>query len=171
MFDQRATVVDQALHDAEVVIREPVWLCGLRSSVELKALRDYPYRILPVVGKALLRFGVDPVGPPVSVFRSCGDGRFDITAAYPTMERLILGRPFLPIRLPGGLAVQAIHLGPWRTLLSAHDRLSEWLTAHRVPVPPMMWEEYLVGPDLTDDPPAWRTRVVVPLPGWGRETT
>ena len=164
MIDQHGTVADRALRSVEVVIREPVWLCGIRSNVELKRLRDYPYRILPIVVIALRRFGVETAGPPVCLFRPCGDGRFDVTAACPTRERVTIGQPFRHARLPGGPAAQVTHLGSWSTLLFTYDRLSEWLTAHRVPAPSVMWEEYQVGPELTGDLAAWRTRIVVPLP-------
>jgi len=120
--------------------------------------------LLPIFAKALRGFGVDTVGPPVSVVRPCGGERFDVAAAYPTMGRLVIGQPFLHTRPPGGRALQVTHLGPWSTLLSTYDRLAEWLTAHRVAVPPMMYEEYVVGPDLINDPAAWRARIVVPLP-------
>jgi effector-binding domain-containing protein len=86
-----------------------------------------------------------------------------MTIAYSTAEPLVIGKPFVAARVPGGRVVQALHLGSWQTLLSTYDRLSDWLGAHRVLRVPLMWEEYLVGPDLADDPAVWQTRVVVPL--------
>jgi hypothetical protein len=91
-------------------------------------------------------------------------GTFDVTAGYPTAKPLKIGSPFTGERLPGGRIVHVLHLGPWSTLLSTYDRLSEWLVAHRLSLVPLMWEEYLVGPDTVADPAAWRTRIVVPLP-------
>lgn len=152
--------VDRALCDAEVVTRAPVFLFGMRDRVGLTALHTRTQRSLPIVAKALRRLGVEPSGPPVTLYRPCGDGSFEMTIAYPTAEPLVIGKPFVAARLPGGRAVQAMHLGSWQTLLSSYDRLSEWLAAHRVLSVPLMWEEYVV---LAGDPAGWQTRVVVPL--------
>lgn len=165
MIEQQAATTGPALCDAEVVTRTPVHLCGIRAGVDLAALRDFPRHMLPVVARALRRVRSAPAGPPVTMIRlSAGGTGFLVTAAYPTTEPLVLGQPFVHTVLPGGRVVQAVHVGPWHSLLSTYDRLNEWLTAHRIGAPSLMWEEYLVGPEAADDAAVWRTRVVVPLP-------
>ncbi|GAA4607498.1 hypothetical protein BJY16_006362 [Actinoplanes octamycinicus] len=155
---------DPAVCDAELAIRLPIRLFGLRAEVGVHGLRTFPLRMLPIVAAALHRLGVPPRGPAMSLLRPLDDGRFEVTAAYPTRVPRLVGKPFVSPRLPGGPAAQVLHLGSWNSLLGSYDRLSEWLAAHRIRAVPVMWEEYLVGPDQVDDPAAWRTRIAVPVP-------
>jgi effector-binding domain-containing protein len=167
MNERRDLAADPAVCDAEVVGRESVHLIGIRDTVALKALHSYPLQTLPVIAAVLRHNEVWPAGPATALFRPREAGAFEVTAGYPTATRLELGQPFTCDRLPAGPAVQAMHVGPWDTLLSTYDRLNEWLAVHRVPFVPLMWEEYVVGPELVADPTTWRTRIVVPLPPRG----
>lgn len=160
---EQTNTTEPALCDAEVVTRTPAYLFGMRHSIELKALHTHPQLTLPIVAKALHRLGIEPSGPPVALLRPRRDGSFEMTVAYPAAEPLVLGRPFVAARLPGGRVVQALHRGSWQTLLYTYDRLSEWLAAHGVRSVPLMWEEYLVGPDQVGEPANWRTRLIVPF--------
>jgi effector-binding domain-containing protein len=81
-----------------------------------------------------------------------------------TRHRTVGGAPFVHDRLPNGPAVQIVHLGSIDSLLFTYDRLGEWLAVHHVQPTTLMWEEYLIGSDDTDQCAAWRTRVVCPLP-------
>ncbi|GID29005.1 GyrI-like domain-containing protein [Paractinoplanes brasiliensis] len=171
MHEQGLLDAGVAPHDAEVATSQPVSLFGIRGTVKLTVLRSYPQDILPVVASALQRLRVQAAGPPVCVLRPRGDGQFDVLAAYPTSRRPRIGQPFTTCRLSGGLVVRALHHGPWTTLLNTYDRLSEWLALHHIRQVPLMWEEYLVGPDRTGDPAMWRTRIVVPLTGTSARIT
>ncbi|KUL23559.1 hypothetical protein ADL15_46185 [Actinoplanes awajinensis subsp. mycoplanecinus] len=161
---QTSSVADPGARGVESATRRPHNLVGIRSTVELGALHTFPRLILPVMTSALRRTGKRPAGPPTAVFRPRVDGTFEVTAGYPTVGRHVLGRPFTSERLPGGDMVQIMHCGSWSTLLFSYDRLNEWLSARRVSLVSLMWEEYVVGPDLVADSAAWRTRIVVPLP-------
>jgi hypothetical protein len=163
MSEQSNLTAGPAWCDAEVVARRPSRLVGLRAMVGLTELRRFPERTLPVVRRAADRVGVRAVGPATSLIRPHG-GRFEVTTALPVAGRAQPGLPFVVVKLSGGLVAQVVHQGSWETLLGAYDRLSEWLTVRRVATVPLMWEEYLIGPDQIDDPRRWRTRIVVPLP-------
>jgi hypothetical protein len=149
--------------DTEIVARRPIRLFGLRDRLGPADLRGFPYRALPVVRQALHDRGMRAVGPATALLRPSG-GRFEVTLAVPVTGRARPASPFVVVKLSGGLVAQLVHQGPWDTLLNAYDRLSEWLSARRVTAVPLMWEEYLVGPEQADDPSRWRTRIAVPLP-------
>jgi effector-binding domain-containing protein len=163
MCERRAETATPAWCDAEIVARRPLQLVGLRATVGLAELRRFPEGALPVVRQAVHRAGMRAVGPTMSLLRSNG-GRFEVTVAVPVAGRVRPTSPLIVVKLSGGLVAQVMHQGPWDTLLAAYDRLSEWLTARRVAIVPLMWEEYLIGPDQAEDPSRWRTRITVPLP-------
>ena len=72
------------------------------------------------------------------------------------------GDPLVHEHLPGRSAVRSVHVGPYSRLPEVYHRLSR-LFADRDLVPPqVMWEEYLIGPDTTDESRCL-TRVVYPL--------
>jgi effector-binding domain-containing protein len=163
MSEQSNLTAGPAWCDAEVVARRPSRLFGLRAMVGLTELHRFPERTLPVVRQAAKRAGVRAVGPATSLIRPEG-GQLEVTMALPVTGRAQPSLPFVVVKLSGGLVAQVVHRGSWDTLLGAYDRLSEWLTVRRVTTVPLMWEEYLIGPDHIDDPRSWRTRIVVPLP-------
>ncbi|MEV4703015.1 GyrI-like domain-containing protein [Actinoplanes sp. NPDC049316] len=158
-----ATLV-AAIADAEVVAVERTEICGTRHAVAVRALRRIPEAAVPEAVSLLRRAGARPVGPPVAIFRQRTAAEFQVTVGCPVRTPVSAQAGIVADELPGGHAVQAIHLGPYETLPSTYDRLAEWLTGHRFPPPSLMWEEYVVGPDDAEDPGQWRTRIVLPLP-------
>ncbi|MFI1996628.1 hypothetical protein [Actinoplanes sp. NPDC020271] len=157
--------VDPRVVGVEVVTRAAVPIVGFRATASLCALRARSSAALRTMSVLLERAGVWPAGPATVILRPNNrPDSFEIMAGY-SLPGHALGVDLATDRLPGGLAVQAVHPGSWDTLLGTYDQVGEWLAARHVTEVPLMWEEYLVGPQATEDVHAWRTRVVVPLPG------
>ena len=60
----------------------------------------------------------------------------------------------VPGELPGGRAVEAIHIGPYETLATTYQEIQGWTRQHDLRPAPLMWESYLTDP--ADPVPAWR---------------
>jgi hypothetical protein len=162
-MSEQSTTVEPAWCDAEIAARRATRLFGMRATFGSTELRGYPERALPVVRQALRGAGVRAVGPATALLRPSGGG-FEMTVAVPVTGRVRPRTPFVVVKLSGGLVAQLVHQGPWDALLNAYDRLSEWLSTRRVTTVPLMWEEYLIGPEQAVDPSHWQTRIAVPLP-------
>lgn len=154
-----------APHATVAVVTEPAHtVTGLRQTVEMQALSDFFASAMPTVAAELADAGLRPNGAPISIYRQRGGGAFDVTVGFPVDGEPETGGPLVSETLPGGPVAATVHSGSYDTLASTYDLVIAWLTARHIAVPEMMWEEYLVGPDSTPDPDAWRTRVVFPLP-------
>lgn len=162
---ENVDVVQPEIIDVETVLRRPVSLIGFQTTAPLDALRTRSLAALRTMAVLLDRADVRPDGPATVVFRpNSRPDTFEVTAGYSLPAGEVLGFELVTDRLPGGPAMQAVHHGPWETLLGTYDQLGEWLAARQVHEVPLMWEEYLVGPETSGDVHDWRTRVVVPLP-------
>lgn len=162
MSETLARAGGRALPEAEIVENERVEVAGVRGRLRVTEVREWTRRTLPVVAARLAGAGVRPAGAPVAVLRPCEDGSFEVTAGYP-VERLPMGTRLDRDALPGGQAVRALHSGSWDSLLTTYDRLFEWLVGHGRSPGPLMWEQYVVGPQAGEASDTWRTIVSCPL--------
>ncbi|GID29759.1 GyrI-like domain-containing protein [Paractinoplanes brasiliensis] len=153
---------ETALRDAEVVTCSRARIAGFQAVVRVPELRHWTQNVLPDAAAALRRRGARPVGPPIVVLRPRSDGAIEVTAGY-QIDSASPADGLGCEMLPAGPAARAVHAGPHESLLSAYDRVLERLTVRLRGTVPVMWEEYLVGPELTDSPAAWRTAVICPL--------
>lgn len=162
MSDAMARAAGQAPPDAEIVDEEPVQVAGLRRRLRVTQLRGWTRRTLSVVSDALSTAGARPVGPPVAVLRPLPDGGLEVTAGFPVDHRPP-GTSLEHDTLPAGKALQVAHLGSYESLAAAYDRLFERLAGHDGAAGPLLWEQYVVGPQDTDVVDAWYTVVRCPL--------
>ena len=139
----------------------PRMIAGLRKRVPVADLADFFARAVPAVADELGRARITPSGPPVSVYRQELGNTFEVTVGFPVTRMPATGR-LTPMRLPGGRAVQGVHVGSYATLPGMYAKLSEWFAGRHLQPPAMMWEEYLVGPDARGEA-GCLTRVVFPL--------
>jgi len=153
-----ATATDRV----EVTTVPAQMVVGRRESVAMTELPTFFGRMIPIVTAEFARHGIVPAGPPTAVHTSEAAQVFDVTVGFPVEGAPPAVGGLAVQRLPAGRVVRAEHIGPYRTLPSMYAALSAWFADHaRVP-PPLMWEEYLVGPGAADES-AYRTRVVYPL--------
>jgi effector-binding domain-containing protein len=67
--------------------------------------------------------------------------------------------------LPGGRAVEAVHVGPYETMTQTYETLQAWMSENDLVPGVGMWECYLSDPEAEPDPANWRTKIVWPLAG------
>jgi effector-binding domain-containing protein len=66
--------------------------------------------------------------------------------------------------LPGGPAVQVVHVGPYDTLSESYERLARWAGDQGLALGPVMWETYLTEPTPEATEPM-QTRITWPVRG------
>jgi effector-binding domain-containing protein len=142
---------------------EPQVVVGLREVVALQDLTPFFERAFTAVDAELTREALSPAGPWLAIYRGVPTDAVDVTAG------VSVGRPITPsggldvVTLPGGAAVQALHVGPYDQLATTYGELERWLGDRSLQAGPVMWEEYLVGPDTEPDASRWQTRIVQPV--------
>jgi len=62
--------------------------------------------------------------------------------------------------VPGGAAIETVHIGPYETLGDAYRQLAGWMQQYARHPAELSWESYLTGPD---DPAGPETLVVWPI--------
>jgi effector-binding domain-containing protein len=144
----------------EVVLPERT-IAGLRERVATGDMPAFFARAVPAAAAELGRAGIAPAGPPVAAYRQEIGDTFEVTVGFPVAAAPRTDA-LVRMTLPAGRVVQAVHAGPYETLTETYGRLADWFAARHLTPPPLMWEDYLVGPEGGAD--ACRTRVVFPLP-------
>ena len=101
-------------------------------------------------------------GAIIGLYYRVDERGFDMAVAVPVAE--------IPEHLPDGIisgtispgpAYTAIHRGSYDALPAAWDEMMATIGSVDTTMP--CWEEYLVGPETTDDPASWETRLVQPV--------
>jgi effector-binding domain-containing protein len=161
----RSTVHDAAaspVQGVDVVTTQPRRIVGLRERVAIADLSGYFARALPLVAERLGRAGIHLIGPPVAVYRDERGQEFVVTVGFPVDHAPMAIDGLVRETLPGGRAVRAVHSGPYESLPETYARLGAWFAQRAIQPPTMMWEEYLVGPNVTGEK-GCVTEVVFPL--------
>jgi effector-binding domain-containing protein len=141
----------------------PRTLLGMHAIVAQPRLTEFFGQAFSVVATELAVQGETPAGPPVALYRWESGSLLDVTAGFPVRGPVDETVTTTIATLPGGEAVEAIHTGPYESLATDYAAITGWLRDHGLTPSPVMWEEYLVGPESEEDPERWMTRIVFPL--------
>jgi AraC family transcriptional regulator len=104
--------------------------------------------------------GLQIVGPPVFICRAASpeecvhahdDGMTDLEVAFPIAGDAREEGGILVYELPGGTMARIIHLGPYRDMVSALNRLFDWLAANGKTVTGPVREVYHNSPQDTPE--------------------
>jgi effector-binding domain-containing protein len=149
--------------DAERIEVEPRSMVGVHELVTLSELPSVFGRALVMVTEELERQGAAPAGPPVALYQGITSDKVDVTVGFPVDRSVVPAHDVVVVTLPGGPAVQTVHIGPYDRLHETYAELSQWMSARGVTPAGSMWEQYLVGRDVDPDPARWRTLIVYPI--------
>ena len=152
------------IHDPEVVTLEPQPVALLRETVRMDALTDFFDRAFHAVARTAGAQGMAPAGPPLGVYFGMPGETVDVGAGFPTHIPVTPDAGVTPETLPGGRAVQVLHVGSYGALQATYGRLMAWVAEQGLTPGPLMWETYLTEPD-DSDPEATQTLIVWPLAG------
>lgn len=146
--------------DPLIVTLQPTTVAALRETVRMDALPDFFDRAFHAVTAAATAQGVAIAGPPLGIYFSMPTDTVDVAAGFPTSAPVGDADDVSNVNLPGGRAVQLLHVGPYDTLERAYGALEAWVAEQSLALGPFMWETYLNEPV---DPATTQTLIVWPL--------
>jgi AraC family transcriptional regulator len=131
----------------------------------MDSLREFFHRAYPAVLAAVQQQGTQLAGPPFALYRGTPSDVVDVEAGFPLAARYPGGGAggVSAGLLPGGRALEAVHVGPYDTLPNTYRALTARMQADGLTPGESMWESYLTDPAADADPAGWRTLVVWPL--------
>ena len=112
---------------------------------------------------AVLAQGRTPVGPWFTHHLRITPELFDFEACVPVDQPVTAVRRVVPGEWPAMRVARAIYQGPYEGLAEAWGRFRAWIAEQGLTGRDDLYERYLVGPESTEDPQAYRTELNQPL--------
>lgn len=148
----------------EIVELEPQEAIAVRGDVAIADLPAFFKRAFHEAAKAANASGVAIVGPPFSFYPEMPtQTAVAVEAGFPVSAPAEGHGDAHRLVLPGGRAVQAMHVGPYDTLERTYTVVRSWIAERGLQQAGGMWECYLSDPEVERDPATWRTRIVCPV--------
>lgn len=137
----------------------------LRETVPMVALRSFFGRAYGAVTGAAQQQHIQLAGPPFAMYHGMPTDVVDVEAGFPVAAPLPQSGDggVTAGSLPGGQALQAMHIGPYETLPETYEAVMAKMRADGLTPGDAMWEYYLSDPAAEPDPAAWKTLVVWPV--------
>ncbi|GGM95017.1 hypothetical protein GCM10009721_21630 [Terrabacter tumescens] len=129
----------------------------LRATVAMDELPAFFARAFTAAAAAVAKQGRDVAGPPFGLYRSMPSTTVDVEAGFPVTAPLEPDGEVVPGTLPGGRAVEAVHVGPYDTMGETYGQVEQWMVGQRLVPGYLVWESYLSDPEREPDPATWRT--------------
>jgi DNA-binding transcriptional MerR regulator/effector-binding domain-containing protein len=112
--------------------------------------------------------GVAPAGSAAGLYvpEIADDGPQSVEAALPVATPFALptGEAEVGIgEVPAARAAVLVHAGSYDDIGETYRALGAWVARHAEPTGERIREWYVVGPDATADPTAWRTEIAWPI--------
>ena len=131
----------------------------LRAKVAMDVVTTFFARAFATTAAALAKQGHAPAGPPFGLYRGMPTAVVDVEAGFPVSTPVEPAGDVVPSILPGGPAVEAVHVGPYDTMGETYGQVEQWMVGQRLVPGPVVWESYLSDPEREPDPATWRTVV------------
>jgi effector-binding domain-containing protein len=137
----------------------------LRETVPMVALRSFFGRAYGAVMGAAQQQHIQLAGPPFAMYHGMPTDVVDVEAGFPVAAPLPWSGDggVTAGSLPGGQALEAMHIGPYETLPETYGAIMAKMRADNLTPGDAMWEYYLSDPAAEPDPAAWKTLVVWPV--------
>ncbi|MGY3556491.1 GyrI-like domain-containing protein [Williamsia sp. R60] len=136
---------------------------GIREQVPISELSEFFARAFGSTMAALQAQGVDTAGPPFGKYFGQPSDVVDVEAGFPVATPITPVDDVVPGTLPGGKAVEAVHVGPYDTMAGTYAELERYCADARLKPGVVMWESYLSDPEAEPDPEKWRTQICWPI--------
>ena len=147
----------------EIVELEPQEAVAVGGDLPVADLPAFFERAFHEAAEAASASGAGIVGPPFGFYPQMPTETVTVEAGFPVSRPVEATGGAHPFVLPGGRAVQAVHVGPFDTLETTYEELLSWMEARDLLPAAGMWECYLSDPTVEPDPSRWRTRIVCPI--------
>ncbi len=115
------------------------------------------------VHSAVAAQGIAPAGPWFTHHLRRPTDTFDFEVCIPVSRPVAVSGRVQPAEWPAMTVARATYTGPYEGLHGAWSEFHDWLAANHHNTAPDLYERYLVGPDTTPDPAAWRTELNCPI--------
>jgi effector-binding domain-containing protein len=129
----------------------------LRDTVATDELPTFFARAFATTAAAIARQGRAPAGPPFGLYHGMPSATVDVEAGFPVTAPLEPDGEVVPSTLPGGPAVEAVHVGPYDTMGETYGQVEQWMVGQRLVPGAVVWESYLSDPEREPEPATWRT--------------
>ena len=149
--------------ETRIVELSPQPTAVVHEQVPMDSMQEFFARAYDAVSHILAEQGVSPAGPPMSVYHGMPSETVDVEAGFPVAAPIQPGDGVVASSLPGGRAVESVHIGPYDTLSETYGEVQRRIEAEGLRPASDMWESYLSDPETKPDPAYWRTRVVWPV--------
>ncbi len=149
--------------NVEIVELEPQETVAVRGDVAIADLPQFFERAFDAAFRCAETSRVELVGPPFGFYPEMPDETVVVEAGFPVSARVEAGGGAHSLVLPGGRAVQAMHVGPFEAMEQTYAALQTWMVEQGLRPATGMWECYLSDPRTEPDPATWRTMIVWPL--------
>jgi effector-binding domain-containing protein len=147
----------------EIVELEPQEAIAVRGDVAMADLPAFFERAFSEAAAAAEASGVQIVGPPFGFYPEMPTETVAVEVGFPVSVPVEASGNAHRVVLPGGRAVEAVHVGPYETMQRTYADLQSWMVEQGLRPAVGMWECYLSDPETEPDPATWRTRIVWPL--------
>jgi effector-binding domain-containing protein len=147
----------------EIVEVEPQQAAVIRAEVPMAELPSVFDRGFHAVMAAVAEQGLAVTGPPFGFYPSLPGDTVEVAVGFPVSGPVAPAGEVTGMELPGGRAVQAVHVGPYDTLERTYGELMAWVQGQGLRLATGMWESYLSDPAAEPDPATWRTQITWPL--------
>ncbi|WP_194408833.1 GyrI-like domain-containing protein [Microbacterium cremeum] len=151
--------------DIEVTERAEVLTAGVRKTVPTDELTDFFSHAFAETMRVLTAQGVQPAGPPYGKYYGMPGAAVDVEAGFPVAAPVTGSGEVEPGLLPGGSVVEAVHIGPYDTLVQTYAAIEDFVAVRGLTPSDVMWESYLSDPEVEPDPATWRTLISWPVTG------
>jgi effector-binding domain-containing protein len=159
--DGETSIMDELV--PEIVVLEPQDAIAVRGDVKIADLPGFFERAFHEAAEAAGASGVQIVGPPFAFYPKKPTETVAVEAGFPVSAPVEANGNAHHIVLPGGRAVQAMHVGPFDTMETSYDQLQSWMAHNDLEPAPEMWECFLSDPQVEPNPANWQTRIVWPI--------
>jgi effector-binding domain-containing protein len=152
--------------DPQIVTLDPAVVAVVRETVPISELSDFFGRGFHAVMDAAQTQRIALVGPPVGVYFGAPSETVDVAAGFPTAQPVADddGAGITSVSLPGGRAVQILHMGSYDSMEQTYARLMAWVGEQGLAPAELMWESYLTEPN-PEAPESMQTLITWPLAG------
>jgi effector-binding domain-containing protein len=107
--------------------------------------------------------GIKPIGPWFTYHLQAPSYLFDFNACVPVASSIVPNGRVTHTQRPAQRVARTIYHGDYAGLAQAWSELRAWIAANGYTAAQHLWECYVVGPETTEDPTAWRTELNQPL--------
>lgn len=162
----KALIESQDRFKADMIALEDQWYIGLRIKEVLESdladgkMYEMAYGKL---GEALALAEGQMNGAPMFIVHEYKEGSMDAEFAFPIADSIALDTSFHLGFIRGGIAVSALHVGPYETTASTWEKLDDYVVKQGFQIRHSPYEAYINDPADLSGPEEYQTLIVYPI--------